>query len=41
MSVLNKNISELVDAINSHVFDLVDDNINFHGNYEINYPVSQ
>ena len=30
-------IDELVDAINNHIFDYVDENRNFHGNYEINY----
>jgi len=28
-------IDELVDAINNHIFDHVDENRNFHGNYEI------
>ena len=31
-------IDELIDAINNHVFDHIEENRNFHGNYEINYP---
>ena len=34
-------INELVEAIKSHVFDHVDENINFHGNYKINYQISK
>jgi len=34
-------IDELVDAIDNHVFDSIDDNRNFHGNYEIDYQVSE
>ena len=30
----------LIDAINNHVFDRVDEIPNFFGNYEIDYPVS-
>ena len=35
---IDDGISELIDAMNNHVFDYVDKNKNFHGNYEINYP---
>lgn len=38
---IEDGISELIEAINNHVFDYVDANNNFHGNYEINYPVSK
>ena len=34
-------IDELVDAIDNHVFDNIDENRNFHGNYEIDYKVSE
>jgi len=34
-------IDELVDAINNHVFEHVEENRNFYGNYEINYQVCQ
>ena len=34
-------IDELVDAINNHIFDHVDENKNFHGNYEIDYQISE
>ncbi len=34
-------IDELLAAINNHVFDHVEENKNFYGNYEINYQVSQ
>jgi len=30
-------IDELVDAMDNHIFDHVDENKNFHGNYEIDY----
>jgi len=30
-------ISELIDLINKHLFDQIDNNRNFYGNYEINY----
>ena len=35
----NNRIDELVDAIDNHIFDQVDENRNFHGNYEINYAI--
>ena len=38
---IQDGIDELVNSINNHVFDHVDENRNFHGNYEISYPVSQ
>jgi len=38
---LQDGIDELIEAINNHVFDHVDDNRNFYGNYEINYRISQ
>jgi len=34
-------IDELVDAMDNHIFDHVDENRNFHGNYEINYRISK
>ena len=34
-------IDELVDAMENHIFDQVDENRNFHGNYEINYRISK
>ena len=34
-------IDELVDAMDNHIFDHVDENRNFHGNYEINYKISK
>ena len=34
---IEDGIVELLDAINNHIFDHVDDNRNFHGNYEISY----
>ena len=33
-------ISELIFALKEHIFDNVDKNRNFFGNYEINYPIS-
>jgi len=33
-------ISELIFALKEHIFDNVDKNPNFFGNYEINYPIS-
>ena len=37
ISVFSKDgIDELVEAINNHIFDNVELNRNFHGNYEIN-----
>jgi nucleoside-diphosphate-sugar epimerase len=38
---IDDGISELLDSINNHVFDNVDLNKNFHGNYEINYQVPE
>ena len=38
---INDGIVELISALKNHVFDRVDINKNFHGNYEINYPVSK
>ncbi len=35
---IQDGINELIDAIDNHVFDNVDENINFFGNYEITYP---
>jgi len=34
-------IDELVDAMDNHIFDHVDENRNFHGNYEMNYRISK
>jgi len=36
---IQDGINELINAINSHVFDLVIENRNFFGNYKINYPI--
>lgn len=38
---INDGIDELVNAIENHVFDHVDENINFHGNFEIKYRVNK
>ena len=38
---IKDGIVELISALKNHVFDRVDMNKNFHGNYEINYPVSK
>jgi len=38
---IEDGISELINAINKHVFVHVDANKNFFGNYEINYPVNK
>jgi nucleoside-diphosphate-sugar epimerase len=38
---IQDGINELVEAIDNHVFDHVDENRNFHGNYEINYRISK
>jgi len=38
---VHDGIEELVNAINNHVFDHVDENRNFHGNYEIDYRTSK
>jgi len=35
---IQDGIDELIEAINNHVFDNVDENKNFFGNYEIRYP---
>jgi len=37
---IQDGIEELIEAINKHVFDHVDENKNFFGNYEINYNIS-
>ena len=34
-------IDELVNAMDNHIFDHVDKNRNFHGNYKINYRISK
>ena len=36
---INDGIVELISALKNHVFDRVEKNKNFHGNYEINYTV--
>ena len=36
---LQYGIEELLNAMNNHVFDNVDENKNFYGNYEIHYPL--
>jgi len=36
---IQDGIDELIEAINNHVFDNVDENKNFFGNYEIHYPI--
>lgn len=36
---IQDGIDELIDAIHNHVFDNVDENKNFFGNYEIYYPI--
>ena len=36
-----EEIDELIEAARSHVFDRVDENRNFHGNYEINYRINK
>jgi len=38
---IQDGINELVEAIDNHVFDHVDENRNFHGNYEINYRINK
>ena len=38
---IQDGIDELVDAMDNHIFDHVDENKNFHGNYEIDYRVSE
>ena len=38
---VQNGIDELVEAIDNHLFDHVDENKNFHGNYEINYSIKQ
>ena len=37
---IQNGVEELVDAINNHVFDQVEENRNFFGNYQINYSNS-
>ena len=37
---IQDGIEELIEAINNHVFDNVDENSNFFGNYKINYNIS-
>ena len=37
---IQEGINELLEAFDNHVFDLVEQNMNFHGNYEINYTIS-
>ena len=34
---IQDGIKELIEAINNHIFDHIDQNRNFFGNYEINY----
>ena len=36
---IKDGVEELADLINNHVFDHVDANRNYFGNYEINYPI--
>ena len=36
---IKDGISELIGAINNHIFDNVKANQNFHGNHEIKYPI--
>jgi len=38
---VDDGIDELVRAIENHIFDKVEENINFHGNYEIHYQVKK
>ena len=35
---INDGINELLEAINKNMFENVEKNRNFYGNYEINYP---
>ena len=37
---IQDGINELIEAINKHVFDHVDENKNLFGNYEIHYPIA-
>ena len=37
---IEDGVCELIDSINNHVFDQVEENPNFFGNYNINYPIS-
>lgn len=37
---IQDGINELIEAINNHVFDHVDENRNFFGNYVIHYPIA-
>jgi nucleoside-diphosphate-sugar epimerase len=36
---IQDGVNELIEAIKNHVFDHVDENRNFFGNYEIHYPI--
>ena len=36
---IDDGIDEIIDAIENHVFDHLDENLNFYGNYEISYPM--
>ena len=36
---IQDGIEELIIAIGTHVFNHLDENRNFHGNYEISYPI--
>ena len=36
---IHNGVEELITAINNHVFDHIEENHNFFGNYEINYPL--
>ena len=38
-NTIQDGVEELVNIINSHVFDHIKENPNFFGNYEINYPI--
>ena len=38
---LQDGIDELVDAINNHIFDHINEDLTFFGNYEINYSISK
>ena len=38
--MIQDGIDELIDAIQNHVFEHVDENPNFFGNYEICYPIT-
>jgi nucleoside-diphosphate-sugar epimerase len=38
---IQDGVEELVNTIHNHVFDHVEENYNFFGNYEINYPLKK